>query len=71
MYAPAKTPAAAIQRLNEAWQRARKESDVASMLEAHGTGYVSSGSPEEFAAFQRAEVGRWSAIIARAGVKPE
>ena len=32
---------------------------------------VSSGSPEDFAAFMRNESERWGAVVKQAGIKPE
>jgi tripartite-type tricarboxylate transporter receptor subunit TctC len=71
IYAPAKTPAAILQRLASEWRKARATPEVSSRFEATGMNYIPSGTPEEFAAFQRAEVLRWDKVIQKAGIKPE
>jgi tripartite-type tricarboxylate transporter receptor subunit TctC len=70
LYAPKGTPAAIVARLQEAAAEAGKKSEVASRLEQLGV-EVSVGTPQQLAAFQKAEITRWSKVIKDANIKPE
>jgi tripartite-type tricarboxylate transporter receptor subunit TctC len=69
-YAPAKTPQAIVNRLNELFARAAK-SPTAS------TFYTNSGvdafitTPDELAKFQAAESKKWEEIVRKAGIEKE
>lgn len=70
MYAPAKTPAATLQKLNQAAVAALKSTEVkekfAKMgMEATGT------TPGELAAIQKADLERWAPIVKASGFNPE
>lgn len=67
-YAPAGTSAAIVQRLHAEARRALHSPDVAEKLEKTGNVPVVS-SPEEFAAFVRAEIGKWANVIKDSGLK--
>ena len=71
LFAPAKTPAAIVQKLALAWNKVRQQPDVEAHFSAMGMGLLRFNSPQEFANFQRSEVGRWSQVIKAAGVQPE
>lgn len=71
LYAPAGTPDPIVRRLAAEWNKARQQPELAAQLAAMGMGALSTNSPEAFAAFQRAEVDRWSKVIADAGVKAD
>lgn len=66
--APAKTPTAAVNRLNEAFSKILASDKVRHKLE--GQGYdVATSTPEEFASFIRAEVKKWDEVVKKANVK--
>jgi tripartite-type tricarboxylate transporter receptor subunit TctC len=68
--APAKTPREVVARLNDAMVRALRSPDVRSRMEQIGFDVVA-GSPEEFGAFMKAEVERWTRVVAKGNIKPE
>jgi tripartite-type tricarboxylate transporter receptor subunit TctC len=67
--APIKTPKAIVAKLNDAAVRALRSPDVRDRLVAIGFDVVAS-SPEEFGAFMKAEVDRWTKVVERGGIKP-
>ncbi|MGJ7496867.1 Bug family tripartite tricarboxylate transporter substrate binding protein [Variovorax sp. RT4R15] len=70
-YAPAKTPAAVVKRLNELLTRAAKsEAAKAAFYEPTGT-EVFTTSPEELAKFQTGESQKWGRIVKAAGIEAE
>jgi len=69
LVAPANTPKAIIDRLNEATQKALKDEGVLKRLAASGTHPIGAG-PEQAAAHIRAEMARWDRVLKAAGVKP-
>ena len=71
IFAPANTPPAITQRLAAEWRKARALPEVAKYFEASGMAYIPSGTPEDFVAFQKAEMIRWASVIQKAGLKPE
>jgi tripartite-type tricarboxylate transporter receptor subunit TctC len=64
------TPAPIVQRLNTELAKILELPDIRKGLTDQGAD-VSSGSPEDFAAFMRSESERWSAVVRQAGIKPE
>jgi tripartite-type tricarboxylate transporter receptor subunit TctC len=71
IYAPAKTPMAVRERIAAEWRKARATPEIASKFDSTGMGYIPSGTPEEFAAFQLAETTRWAKVIKDANIQPE
>jgi tripartite-type tricarboxylate transporter receptor subunit TctC len=70
LFAPAGTPPGIVSVLSEALPRILAEPDFAARLA--GLGYRPAPLPAaEFAAFQRSEVARWSALAALTGIKLE
>ena len=69
LVAPAKTPQAIIERLNDATQKALKDEGVLRRLAASGTQPIGAG-PVEAAAHIRAEMIRWDRVLKAAGVQP-
>jgi tripartite-type tricarboxylate transporter receptor subunit TctC len=67
MLAPAGTPEAIINQLNEALRQAMQDPDVAKRLAEQG-GFPQPGSPEDFAAFIADEVKAWGDIVRAAKV---
>ena len=68
--APAGTPKAVVDRLNEAASKALAQPQVRQALEIAGNEPVSMG-PAEFDKFIRVEIPRWTAVIQRAKIEQE
>lgn len=68
--APAKTPRDIVRRLNEATVRALRSPDIRERMTQIGFDVVA-GTPEEFGAFMKAEVERWTQVVKRGGIQPE
>ena len=68
--APAKTPPAVLKRLNEAAVRALRAPEIRERMTQIGFDVVA-GTPEEFGAFMKAEVERWTKAVERGGIKAE
>lgn len=64
LLAPARTPPAAIARLNAAAREAMKAPDLRQRLLDEGQ-YVRGGSPEDYAAYLRQDRDRWRDLVAR------
>jgi tripartite-type tricarboxylate transporter receptor subunit TctC len=69
LMAPAKTPQAIIDRLNDAAQKALKNEAVLARLAASGTQPIGAG-PAQADAHIRKEIARWNRVLTEAGVKP-
>ena len=67
-FVPSGTPQQIIQVLNRELLRTFSAPDVREQVAATG-GEIVGGRPEEFAAFIRSEIAKWSKVIARAGIK--
>ena len=70
MIAPAATPKAVIARLNREIVDILKERDVAAKLNGQGALPVGD-SPEQFAAYIKAEIDKWGAVVRSANIKVE
>ena len=70
LVAPAKTPPAAIRRLNEAANAALAEATIRERIAAIGFAPMG-GSPEEFSATIKAESQRWVPLARSLGVKAD
>ena len=70
LLAPAKTPAAVIDRINREMTAALKAPEVAEGLKSRGID-AAPNSPAEFAAFIRAETAKWRPIVLQSGIKPD
>jgi tripartite-type tricarboxylate transporter receptor subunit TctC len=68
--APAKTPREIVAKLNDAMVRTFKSPEVRERMNQIGFDVVA-GTPEEFGAFMKAEVERWTKVVERGGIKPE
>ncbi|HZA95659.1 MAG TPA: tripartite tricarboxylate transporter substrate-binding protein, partial [Burkholderiaceae bacterium] len=66
--APAATPRARIDELNREMNTIFAMPDVKSRIEAAGW-QIGGGTPEDFAAFMRAERARWQPVIKRSGAR--
>jgi tripartite-type tricarboxylate transporter receptor subunit TctC len=68
--APAKTPKDVVVRLNYAMVKALRSPDVAERMKQIGFDVVAS-SPDEFGTFMKAEVERWTRVVAKGNIKPD
>ena len=69
--APAGTPRAVIERIHAAVADTLNSADVTEKLTGVSAGYIVGGTPEEFAAFIRAERAKWGKVVKQVGVKLE
>ncbi|QET06713.1 MULTISPECIES: Bug family tripartite tricarboxylate transporter substrate binding protein [Cupriavidus] len=69
-YAPAKTPAAVVDKLNAMLVKAAKSETAASFYQTTGT-EVFTSTPAELAKFQGQESAKWGRIIKSANIQPE
>jgi tripartite-type tricarboxylate transporter receptor subunit TctC len=68
--APAKTPRDIVMKLNDAVVRALKSPEVRERMAQLGFDVVA-GTPEEFGAFMKAEIDRWTLVVQRGNIKTE
>ena len=69
IFAPAGTPRPVIDILHRELVKAYNAPEIKAQVEATGS-YVAADTPEEFAAFIRAEVAKWGKVGRAAGIKP-
>ena len=67
---PAGTPPAIVQRLNGELRRVLAHEETRQKLIAQGTEILGS-TPDEYAAYLRSELARWSKVVAETGAKAE
>jgi len=70
IFAPAGTPRPIIDVLHRELVKAYNAPEIKAQVEATGS-YVAADSPDEFAAFIRAEVAKWGKVGRAAGIKPQ
>jgi tripartite-type tricarboxylate transporter receptor subunit TctC len=70
IFAPAGTPPEIVKRLNAEIVKILKMPDVHERLEGLGVDPVAN-TPEEFAAFQKAEIAKWAKVVKDAGIKAD
>jgi tripartite-type tricarboxylate transporter receptor subunit TctC len=70
IFAPAGTPRPIIDILHRELVKAYTAPEIKAQVEATGS-YVAADTPEEFAAFIRAEVAKWGRVGRAAGIKPQ
>ncbi len=68
LFVPAGTPRAVIDRLNAETQKIASEQHYVELIHKMGTN-VATSSPEEFGAFVRDDIARWTKVIAHAGIQ--
>ena len=68
--APAKTPRAVVERLNQAQNRATRTAEVADRMRERGADLVQN-TPEFFHTYVKNEVQKWAPVVKRAGVTVE
>jgi tripartite-type tricarboxylate transporter receptor subunit TctC len=70
LFAPARVPAAVVERLRGATLRALDNADVRRRLEATGWRVMVMGA-DETRAFVKREAEKWPAILRQAGLQPD
>lgn len=70
LLAPARTPAAVIERLSVETQKGLRAPDAAKILANQGFDVIAN-TPAEFRRFQRAEIEKWGKVIRATGATPE
>jgi tripartite-type tricarboxylate transporter receptor subunit TctC len=68
IFVPAGTPQSVVATLHREIVRAYKSPDIVEQVRSGGS-YVAADTPEEFAAFIRAEKQKWGEVIRAAGIK--
>lgn len=68
--APAKTPREIVARLNDAAVKALRSPEVRERMTQIGFDVVAN-SPDEFGAFMKSEVERWTRVVQKGGIKPD
>lgn len=69
MLAPAKTPAAIVDKVSADLQAAMKEPTLRTAIERIGATPYNDGTPAQFAKLIQAEQSKWPAVIGRAGIE--
>ncbi len=70
MFAPAGTPRPIVDRVHSTLVKALSNPDVRNALAGQGADPIGS-TPEEFAAFTRGEIEKWTKVVRDAGIQPE
>ena len=70
LLAPADTPRPVIDRINNALKSALANSDVRTNLAGQGADPIAS-TPDELAAFNKAEIEKWTKVVRAAGIQAE
>jgi tripartite-type tricarboxylate transporter receptor subunit TctC len=70
LYAPAATPRAIVVKINSETASGLNAPDVKERLIAQGM-FVVADTPEQFAAFLKTEIPRWTQVVKASGVKPQ
>src|SRR5882762_8597473 len=70
LFAPARTAGGVLERLRAEVDRATRSAEVRARLET-GSGRSLRMAPAETEAFVRAEVGKWTGLLRKAGIEPE
>lgn len=68
LFAPARTPASSVARLNQALLKTLSQPEVASQLRAAALTPISQATPAAFASFVAQEHARWGRVVREAGV---
>jgi tripartite-type tricarboxylate transporter receptor subunit TctC len=69
--APRATPAAIVARLNREIVAAMQEPAMQAWMQSRGAEAVISSTPEDFAAYIRKDLAKWTRVVKEIGLKPE
>ncbi len=70
LHAPTKTPAAVVAKLHDETTRTLRRADVAKQLNALAMDIVA-GTPEQYRAFIKAQIGQWAPVVKSSGVRAD
>ena len=70
MFAPAKTPAAVVDRLNEIVRVEFSKPEMQARMRDFNV-IMKLGTPQDLAAFQKTEIAKWAKFAREAGIEPE
>ena len=70
VFAPARTPAAIVQRLNQEIGQALKDPAVVALAERLGVALVG-GTPRQLGELQKSDAAKWAQLIREAGIKAD
>jgi tripartite-type tricarboxylate transporter receptor subunit TctC len=70
LLAPAGAPLPVIERLNAEVDKALKHPELRARLQAEGAEPAGS-SPQEFGAFFKTEIAKWTRVVQKAGIRAE
>jgi tripartite-type tricarboxylate transporter receptor subunit TctC len=70
MLAPAGTPPAIVEKLNQEIVRALRSPEVKDRIAGEGADVIAS-TPGELASYNKGETEKWAKVIKAAGIKPE
>ena len=70
LFAPAKTPAPIVKKVNASVVSALRQPDVAQKLSSQGAD-PAPGTPEELGRYMKADAEKWKKVIRAAGIKPD
>ena len=70
LIAPAATPRAVVNLLNDAVNKALQDPELRKQMLAQGNEIIG-GTPEQFAAYRSKEAAKWGKVVKAAGIKPE
>ena len=70
LFAPAKTPAPIVKKVNASVVNALRQPDVAQRLSSQGAD-PAPGTPEELGRYMKADAEKWRKVIKAAGIKPD
>jgi tripartite-type tricarboxylate transporter receptor subunit TctC len=70
VYAPANAPKEVVTAISGAFRKALEHQEVTDQMKRFGL-QMSWMGPDEFPAYQRAEIDRWNGLIKEAGIEPE
>jgi 2-methylaconitate cis-trans-isomerase PrpF/tripartite-type tricarboxylate transporter receptor subunit TctC len=65
MFAPAKTPKAIVDKLNQAMNQVLADKEIVQRIEEHGAD-VETGTPEALGALVKSELAKWKAVVQQA-----